>query len=74
MMATMMAFLFHRQIPYPKLLVKGEGTMDLGEIVCEGAHVRGRQPGTKTMTKVRGSESPWFYVVVNTKCEVKHPP
>jgi hypothetical protein len=40
----------------------GNVTMDSRESVGEGTPVRGRKPGTITMTKVRAAESPWFLV------------
>jgi hypothetical protein len=44
----------------------GNATMDSRESVGEGAHMRGRKPGTITMTKVRVAESPWFLVRAKT--------
>ncbi len=40
--------------------------MDSRENVGEGACMRGRKPGTITMTKVRAAESPWFLVWAKT--------
>jgi hypothetical protein len=40
--------------------------MDSKESVGEGAHVRGRKPGTISTAKTRVSESPWFLVRAKT--------
>jgi hypothetical protein len=60
-------FYFEGEFHMPGASGEGEnGKMDSKKSVGKGAHMRGRKPGTITMTEVRAMESPWFLVRAKT--------